>query len=311
MMDLVAVVRQGHNDDPWSDRSLTPLLVAEGGLQIGFLSAPVVAAIQESGRGAFECGKQGAAVWIRSELDTLAKRSEALQVVVEDWRDRRLFPDPLDGWRDELYAIYGPTSPPSSSSVLLHLERSACALFGFATFGVHAIAYTPDYQIWVPRRASTKSTWPGYLDNSVAGGITAGDMPFESMVRECGEEAGLDRTLVERVMKQTGVISYFYRTKPPARWCQPEVEYTYDIPLESSVTLRPVDGEAESFALMSVNEVLDKMREGLFKPNCAMVLIDFLIRHGKLTAENCGCDYLELVCLLHNNLRLPSMNTMQ
>lgn len=183
------------------------------------------------------------------------------------------------------------------------MERSACALFGFATFGVHATAYTPDYRIWVPRRAKDKSTWPGYLDNSVAGGITAGDGQYESMVRECGEEAGLPDRLVRKVMRQTGVISYFYRT--PSGWRQPEVEYTYDIPLPSDVLLRPVDGEAESFELMDRDRILDLIRRGQFKPNCALVLIDFFIRHGQLTAENCDCNYTKLVCALHNDLRLP------
>ena len=43
-----------------------------------------------------------------------------------------------------------------------------------------------EYLFWVPRRAATKQTWPGCLDNSVAGGITAGDNPWETIVRECG-----------------------------------------------------------------------------------------------------------------------------
>lgn len=62
-------------------------------------------------------------------------------------------------------------------------------------------AYTPDGRIWVPRRSRTKQTWPGYLDNSVAGGITAGDSPRASMVRECFEEAGLSRDQVEPYLK--------------------------------------------------------------------------------------------------------------
>jgi isopentenyldiphosphate isomerase len=43
------------------------------------------------------------------------------------------------------------------------------------------------YLFWVPKRAATKQTWPSYLDNSVAGGITAGDGPLETIVRECGK----------------------------------------------------------------------------------------------------------------------------
>lgn len=209
----------------------------------------------------------------------------------------------MSGWRNELYSIYGPGRRAAFS-----LERSACALFGLATFGVHLTAYTGDVQdeslrIWVPRRAKNKSTWPSFLDNSVAGGITAGDSPYESMVRECGEEAGLGEDTVRSTMKQTGVISYFYRTK--SGLCQPEIEYTYDLALSASVELRPADGEAESFVLMSVDEILVRMRKGEFKPNCALALIDFLLRHGRITAESCDCDYVELMCSLHNRLRLP------
>lgn len=217
-MDLISVVKQCHNHDPWTDKDLAPLLISSNGVQIGFLRPRVVDAIIQSGQGAFAWDEAKSTFWIRDDLDTPKARSAALKKVVEDWRDRDLFPDPLKGWRNELYAVYG-----STSTIAFSLERSACALFGFVTFGVHATAYTPEYRIWVPRRAKTKSTWPGYLDNSAAGGITAGDQPFESMVRECGEEAGLEEALVREVMKQTGVISYFYKTEG-CNWVQPEVE---------------------------------------------------------------------------------------
>ena len=62
------------------------------------------------------------------------------------------------------------------------LERSACAVFGLATFGVHmtgkqggqmlSLVLTSAYEgsgsdmkIWVPRRSPTKATWPSMLDN--------------------------------------------------------------------------------------------------------------------------------------------------
>jgi hypothetical protein len=218
-MDLVSVARQCHNDDPWSNDTLKPLLLSSAGVQIGFLRDNVVQAIKERGGDvAFAWKVDSSVFWIKDELKTHSERSKALKQVVEAWRDEGLFPDPLKGWRNELYAIFGP-GPVN----VFDLERAACALFGFVTFGVHATAYTSDYRIWVPRRVSTKATWPGYLDNSAAGGITAGDLPYESMVRECGEEAGLEEEVVRSSMKQTGVISYFHRTSP-AGWVQPEVE---------------------------------------------------------------------------------------
>ena len=113
----------------------------------------------------------------------------------------------------------------------------------------------------------------------------------------------MEESLARFAMKQNGVISYFYCTK--LGWRQPEVEYTYDILVPDSFQPKPVDGEAESFELMEIDQIIPLMKQGKFKPNCALVLIDFLIRHGFLTMENCDCDYVKLVCSLHNDLRLP------
>jgi len=73
------------------------------------------------------------------------------------------------GWRNELYPIYGPElsqddphyNPLPGANTAFDLERSACSLFGFATYGVHMTAYVKkdnQYLIWVPRRSATKQT---------------------------------------------------------------------------------------------------------------------------------------------------------
>lgn len=62
-------------------------------------------------------------------------------------------------WRDELYPIYGDAfGPRTEDRVLFVLERTACALFGLVTYGVHMTMYTEDLRIWVPTRAKTKQT---------------------------------------------------------------------------------------------------------------------------------------------------------
>lgn len=53
--------------------------------------------------------------------------------------------------------------------------------------------------------------WPGYLDNTVAGGIPSGMSPFESLVKECMEEASLPDEIVRDSITATGAISYFFR----------------------------------------------------------------------------------------------------
>ena len=67
-----------------------------------------------------------------------------------------------------------------------------------------------------------------------------------------------------------------------------------------------IDGEVERMlkAWKSVEEVKQALRDGDFKPNCALVLLDFFVRHGILTAEDEG--YIEIVARLHRRLEFPT-----
>ena len=58
------------------------------------------------------------------------------------------------------------------------------------------------------------------------------------------------------------------------------------------------DGEVESFQLVPAEEVLQIIRDSEdFKPNCNLVILDFMIRHGLLNPEVKG--YTNLVRSLH------------
>lgn len=57
--------------------------------------------------------------------------------------------------------------------------------------------------------------------------------------------------------------------------------FCYDIELPVSFIPTPMDGEVESFELQNLDWVLNKIVEGGdngYKPNCNVVIIDFLIR---------------------------------
>lgn len=212
------------------------------------------------------------------------------------------------GWRNELYTVYGP----GPGDRLFSVERSVCSIFGFATYGVHATAYTVasdgTLQFWVPRRSASKQTWPGMLDNTVAGGLSAGERQLDAMVRECEEEAGLAADLVRPRLRSAGALSYFYLSGQGAGGlglAQPEVQYLYDIELPADVRPHPVDGEAEDFTLLAAADVLHAIRTRQFKPNCALVYIDFFIRHGLLTPES-EKDYALLLPRLHTDLGMAT-----
>ena len=50
---------------------------------------------------------------------------------------------------------------------------------------------------------------------------------------------------------------------------------------------RCTDGEVEAFFLMPVTEVTEIVRTSMdFKPNCSLVVLDFLVRHGLLDASH-------------------------
>jgi len=106
----------------------------------------------------------------------------------------------------------------------------------------------------------------------VAGGITAGDLPRQSILREFSEEASLPPQIVSPLLRQAGVVTYCYRQT--LGWLQPEVQYVYDIKLPSDGSIKPTtnpaDGEVESFELMGLEEVVGKMVGGEFKANCAL-----------------------------------------
>jgi 8-oxo-dGTP pyrophosphatase MutT (NUDIX family) len=213
----------------------------------------------------------------------------------------------LKGWRNEKYPVYGP-----GGEFLLEMERCASPLFGIVSYGAHLTGYVHDesgYKIWVPRRAKTKQTYPGLLDNTVAGGMCTDENPFECIVREAMEEASLPEEAVRAAVVARGCVTYSHvrdaRAGGETGLIQPEVEYVYDLKLDAETIPKPCDGEVEEFMLLSIPEIQVALANGEFKPNCATIMIDFFIRHGILTAEN-EPDYLLIVAGLHRRLEYPT-----
>lgn len=211
----------------------------------------------------------------------------------------------LRGWRDESYPIF-------RHHGVVGMERAGSALFGINTFGVHMTAFvrTPEgLKIWVPRRAKNKQTYGGMLDNTVAGGLSTGEQPFECVIREAAEEASFPEELIRSEAKACGTVSYVHvrdaRAGGETGLIQPECQYIYDMEVDTGLVPKPGDNEVESFQLWTVDEVKIALSSDEFKPNCAVVLLDFFIRHGILTAEN-EPDYLEIASRIHRKLPFPT-----
>ncbi|KAI1780150.1 NUDIX hydrolase domain-like protein [Hypoxylon cercidicola] len=242
------------------------------------------------------------------ELPTEAERTARVAALMAYWRENRTF-DILRGWRDELWPVYG-----SDTEVLYSVERSGTGLGGFMRYGVDMTGYVKDetaphgMKILVAQRAANKSTYPGMLDNSVAGGLMTGEDPFECIIREADEEASVPEALMRERAKFTGMVTYIYitdeRTGGEAGQIYPETQWVYDIELPADFSPMPKDGEVAGFYMWTVDEVKEKLAEGRFKPNCALILVDFFIRHKILTPEN-EPDYDEILRRLRRKLPFP------
>ena len=240
-----------------------------------------------------------------SPADSLESRNVLLAREISSLRYQKVF-KVLDGWRDEEYPIYGP-----KRELLLSMERSCTPLFGVITYGVHMTGFVRSdegLKIWAPRRALTKQTYPGMMDNTVAGGLSTGEDPFRCLVRECEEEASLPEDIVQSA-KAVGTLTYFHvrdsRAGGETGLCQPECQYIYDLELPPEVRPKPNDNEAIDFQLLTVEEVKTALADGKFKPNCAMLLLEFFVRHGIITPEN-EPDYIEIMARLHRRLEFPT-----
>jgi 8-oxo-dGTP pyrophosphatase MutT (NUDIX family) len=200
---------------------------------------------------------------------------------------------PLTG---ERYAASGPSLGP----VQLLVDRAAVAWLGVRAAGVHLNGYVRGPQglaLWVARRARDKRTFPGHLDNLVAGGQSSDLDAAATLRKECIEEAGLPPEL-SVLAREMGALHYVQQDGASLK---PDTLTVFDLELPDSFRPRPLDGEVESFELWPVPRVLQSLvADEPWKPNCVLVVIDFLLRHGCLDAELSGEARWRLWNALHD-----------
>ncbi|KAI1094846.1 NUDIX domain-containing protein [Rostrohypoxylon terebratum] len=244
--------------------------------------------------------------------DPRGASNAAFAAVVQRAIDLRVF-DSLNKKRStEDYRIVGARYP------TVRVRRAAAPLFGIACLGAHLTMYVRSesagrgsrgeegLRIWVPRRSRAVSTFPGKLDSSIAGGIAAHESALECLVHEAAEEASLPESLIRERARACGTITYVGMTETGVEdgSAVPGVLYVHDMEVDETVVPKPMDDEVEEFYLWDVPQVRDALLRGEFKTNCALVMIDFFVRHGIITQEN-ESDYLEIITRLHRPLPVP------
>lgn len=238
-------------------------------------------------------------------LNNLQSRSDAVAMVLSEMRAVGLIP----GWRDELVAVSTSFYAPPA----LLVERAAYEWFGARGYGVHVNGYVrapgstssrPD-KLWLGRRAADKSTWPNMLDHISAGGQPHGIGVMENVIKECGEEAGIPHDLASTAVP-VGYVSYCQvddrgRLKRDTLFC-------FDIDLPPNFQPVAIDGEVQGFECRAIDsDVMKIVADGGsagYKPNCNLVVLDFLVRHGFIKPEADG--YLQLVHALRQSVDFES-----
>lgn len=225
----------------------------------------------------------------RLEAASVRQRSEAVAEVLVDLAQRGL----LRGWRDELFPVVQRFGEPPE----LLIERAAVAMFGARGFGVHVNGFVRTRDgicMWIARRAADRPAWPGLLDQMVAGGQPAGLGVRENVLKECQEEAGIEPALAQ-CARAAGAVSYCMQTEEGLR---PDWLFVFDLELPPDFVPVNTDGEVAQFELWPLAEVAQVVAQSTrFKPNCALVIIDFLVRHGYLDAQH--PDFEAIVTGLH------------
>lgn len=224
-------------------------------------------------------------VRLSDALDGFAGRSAAMDAVVKALEDEGT----IKGRRDEYY----PVGTRFGGPYLLQIERAGVPHFGIRSYGVHMNGFVrrcDGIHMWIGRRARDKPTYPGMLDNTVAGGQPIGVGLRENLIKECDEEASIPQALAAKAIP-VGAITYCAEAPDGLK---PDVQFCFDLELPDGFTPVNKDGEIERFELWPIDRVAARVRDTAdFKFNCNLVIIDFLVRHGQIPPEH--PDYVEIV----------------
>ncbi|CAJ0945545.1 unnamed protein product [Ranitomeya imitator] len=182
--------------------------------------------------------------------------------------------------RPQLYDVKDLFSDPP----LLSMERAATPLLGVPRYGVHVNGFLrrgADIFMWIARRSLTKPNYPESLTIWRPVESLRGPGVWETLLKECTEEACIPESLASTA-RPAGTVSYAYQ-QDDALYL--ECQFVFDLEVPESFQPRVGDGEVQEFYLWPLDKVTDAIATQEFKPNCALVVLDFLMRNGHINPD--------------------------
>jgi len=234
-------------------------------------------------------------------LDTFEARTAAVEEALLKGHHAKASPS-LRVWQVDRYPVYS-----ADGKHIFDVNGSGVDVIGARSFAVYLTAWTNTSEgrkYWVQRRGLTKTLLPGMLDCAVSGRLAPGELPFNGVIREAGEEANLPEVLLRERLRPCDVLAASCPRSnqgAPAYMCH--TQYVYEIELDEDCKLSCSTDEVEEFKLMTLEEVRSGIDANAFIPGARLVYTAHFIRHGIVTAES--DDRLEEVCArLHRRHRL-------
>lgn len=195
-----------------------------------------------------------------------SERSARIQAAAETLRERGL----IRGWRGEAYACETPVDDPcrERGAELFRLERAAFRFLGLMSRAVHINGWWPDGRMLCGRRALSKATDPGKLDNLAAGGLGAGEALMDCARRELWEEAGVP-TALSAALQPAGALR---SCRPvPGEGLHDEVLHLYRLALPADFRPHNRDGEVAEFLALAPAELAARLDAQEFSPDATLV----------------------------------------
>lgn len=221
----------------------------------------------------FEFSSQDIQLRPAPEAVLSARLAEVAQALARDGAIR--------GWRGETYAVRAE----AGGEPLFHLERAAMRFFGLTSSAAHLNGFflqNENPTIWIARRAATKSIDPGMLDTLVAGGVPSGEDAWQTLMRECAEEAGIPLALANSATP-AGALRVC-RQVPDG--LHSEVLYIHDLALPADFTPRNTDGEVSEFLSLDPARLRERIARGEMTVEAGLAAADFALRHAMLQDED-------------------------
>lgn len=170
-------------------------------------------------------------------------------------------------WRDEQLAVLD-----AQGLRLATVERGAVRVLGLTTQAVHLVGTAPDGRVWVQQRAFTKPNDPGLWDTLMGGMVAASDTLEQAVARETWEEAGLQVQALAS-LRHGGCVEF---SRPShegggAGYMRERIEWFHAV-VPAGMAPCNQDGEVERFECWTVPQVRERMVQGLFTLEAALVL---------------------------------------